>query len=232
MRLFRKIKFSCLIGLLFMSFTPWPTSASEPEWVPVYEEPRHRVVFENDHVFILHVNIPPGYTSLYHKHTRNLFYVHIKGSRVWAQPLNGERREADVKSGDLRFSSDNHGLPHIHRVGNLGTSEFDLIGIGIKDSISEDVVPLEGDSSGMTMVMEKPHARIYRSLLKPGENTGVDRHNLPFTRVYVNAGKLLNSAGDTYLVDAGDYLWQDAGVEHGLQNVGDEDIEIIEMQWR
>ena len=82
------------------------------------------------------------------------------------------------------------------------------------------------------MVMEKPHASIYRLLLKPGEKTGLHKHNLAFTRVYVNGGKLLNSAGDTYIAEAGDFLWQAGGISHSLENVGEEPVEIIEMQSR
>ena len=87
------------------------------DWLPVYEEPRHKLAFENDHAMILNVNLPPGYVSLYHEHRIDLLYVTIVGTQVWAEPLGGERREADVKTGDLRFSSDNHGLPHVPSCG-------------------------------------------------------------------------------------------------------------------
>jgi len=202
------------------------------DWVPVYEEPQHRLVFENDQAFILNVNLPPGYVSLYHRHVIDLLYVTISGSKVWAQPLNGNRREVEVKTGDIRFSSDNHHLPQIHRVGNIGTSPFHVIGIGIKGDVSNDAVPLDGDTSGMEMVMEKPHARVYRISLEPGEKTGLHRHNLPFTQVYVTAGKFLSSAGKTMSVAAGEFLWQGGGKSHEFENVGDRTIEIVELQWR
>ena len=70
--------------------------ATAGDWVPVAEEPRHRPVFENEQAIILDVNLPPGYVSLYHEHRIDLLYVTISGTQVWAQPLNGQRMNADV----------------------------------------------------------------------------------------------------------------------------------------
>ena len=202
------------------------------DWIPVYEEPRHKLAFENDHAMILNVNLPPGYVSLYHEHKVDLLYVTIVGTKVWAEPLEGERREADVKTGDLRFSSDNHGLPHVHRVGNIGTTPFHVIGIGILDNISNGKTALEGNTSAMALVMEKPHASVYRIRLQPGEKTGLHTHRLPYTQVYLSAGTVLDGPGNMQQVEAGDFLWQAGGDSHGYENAGDNEITIIEMQWR
>lgn len=202
------------------------------DWVPVYEEPRHQLVFENDHAMILNVFLPPGYVSLYHEHRLDLLYVTIVGTKVWAEPLGGERREADVKTGDIRFSSDNHGLPHVHRVGNIGTTPFHVIGIGVRGDRSDGATALGGDTSGMTMLMEKPHASVYRIQLLPGEKTGVHTHHLPYTKVYLSAGELSDGNGNIRYVEAGDFLWQAGGETHSHANTGDNEITIIEMLWR
>ena len=202
------------------------------DWVPVYEEPRHKPVFENDHAMILNVFLPPGYVSLYHEHRLDLLYVTIVGTKVWAEPLGGERREADVKTGDIRFSSDNHGLPHVHRVGNIGTTPFHVIGIGVRDDRPDGATALGGDTAGMTMLMEKPHASVYRIQLLPGEKTGVHTHHLPYTKVYLSAGELSDGNGNIRQVEAGDFLWQAGGETHSHANTGDNEITIIEMLWR
>jgi quercetin dioxygenase-like cupin family protein len=220
---------SRFMGLFLLLFVQ--TAFSE-EWVPVYEEPQHRLVFENEQAYILDVFLPPGYVSLYHQHKIDLLYVTIVGTQVWAQPLNGKKREADVKIGDLRFSSDNHPLPQIHRVGNIGETPFHVIGIGRKGELAPETISLEGDTSGMELDMEKEHASVYRIKLKPGEKTGMHKHNLPFTNVYLNAGQIALNTDSAKSVQAGDYLWQDGGVSHSYENTGSESIEIIEMQWR
>ena len=202
------------------------------QWVPVYEEPRHKPVFENDQAMILNVFLPPGYVSLYHEHRLDLLYVTIVGTKVWAEPLGGERREADVKTGDIRFSSDNHGLPHVHRVGNIGATPFHVIGIGVKDGKPSGATALTGDTGGMTLLTEKPHAGVYRIHLQPGEKTGVHTHHLPYTRVYLTAGEVADGNGNTQQVEAGDFLWQAGGESHGYANTGAGEMTIIEMLWR
>ena len=202
------------------------------EWIPVYEEPRHRLVFENDHAMILNVYIPAGDVSLYHEHRIDLLYVTISGTTVWAQPLGGEQREADVTTGDLRFSSDNHPLPHVHRVGNIGLTPFHVVGVGIKDGISGMEPAIQGDTSGMTLDQVKPHAGVYRIRLEPGVKSGTHTHNLPFAAVNLTSGKLLTDNGEERSVNAGEYHWYEAGLSHHYENSGSEPIEIIEIQWR
>ena len=150
-----KMKHLALLILLGIGISAAISSLFAEDWVPVYKEPRHRLAFENDQAFILDVNLPPGYVSLYHEHKIDLLYVTIVGTKVWAEPLGGKRREADVKTGDLRFSSDNHSLPHVHRVGNIGKTPFHVIGIGIKAEKPSGVVAIEGDMDGMEMDMGK-----------------------------------------------------------------------------
>ena len=214
-------------GILFMV-----APVLSEEWIPVYEEPRHRLVFANDQAMILNVYIPAGDVSLYHEHRIDLLYVTVSGTTVWAQPLGGEKREAVVTTGDLRFSSDNHPLPHVHRVGNVGLTPFHVVGVGIKSGISGKEPAIEGDTSGMTLDQVKPHAGVYRIRLEPGMKSGTHTHNLPFAAVNLTAGKLLGDNGAAQSVSAGEYRWYEAGLSHHYENTGDTPVEIIEIQWR
>ncbi len=227
-----KMKYLVLMILPGIIFSIDITSSVAGEWVPVYEEPRHRLVFENDQAFILDVNLSPGYVSLYHEHKLDLLYVTISGTKVWAEPLGGNKREADVKSGDLRFSSDNHSLPHVHRVGNIGKTPFHVIGIGIKGENPAGVIAIEGDLDGLVMDMEKQHASVYRIRLEPGEKTGLHQHNLPYTQVYLSHGTLTDQSGKPMQVEVGEFLWNPGGKKHLYENTGKQAVNIIEMQWR
>ena len=224
--------FPCLFCLpLLAQVFIFSSAVNAEEYVPVYEEPRHRLVFENDHALVLNVNLPPGYVSLYHEHVLNVLYVTIGGTTVWAEPLGGKRREAKVEVGDLRFSSDNHELPHVHRVGNIGETPFHVIAVGIKDEMTGMEHPIEGDPSGMTKVMAKPHASVWRIKLKPGEKSGRHTHKLPFTAVHMYAGKMKNEWGKKQSVDAGSFQWYPGDTSHQYENAGDSELEIIEVQW-
>lgn len=200
------------------------------DWVPVYEEPRHRLVFENDEVMILDVDLPPGDVSLYHRHQLDFLYVHISGAKVWARPLGGEKRFADVPTGSLRFSSDNHELPHIHQVGNVGDTPFQLIAVGVKGAASGRADPIEGDLAKLQLVTGKRHASAWQINLAPGESSGKHRHHLPFTRVFLTGGTLREENGEMVEVKAGDYRWFPGGDSHKYENAGTEAMQIVEVQ--
>jgi len=223
----KKFSLSLITALTLLDQPLYAESA-----IPVYEEPRHQLAYENDHARILNVNLPPGYVSLYHQHKLDMLYVTLSGSNVWAEPLGGEKRYADVETGNLRFSSDNHGLPHIHRVGNVGKTPFHLIGIAIKDKTAGLKQAISGDMQGMDLAIEKPHGHVYRITLQPGEKTGLHTHHLPFVSVNLSSGTLIDQKGQMESVSAGKYQWHDKGLTHHYENSGDEAIEIIELQWR
>ena len=129
----------------------------------------------------------------------------------------------------MRFSSDNHGLPHIHRVGNVGEAPFHVIAVGVKSAGGGDAEPVVGYMQRVELVDEKPHALIYRTSLEPGEKSGEHQHNLPFTQVYVTGGTLIGEDGKPRDVEAGSFLWQAGDVYHRHENAGDEPIVIIEV---
>ena len=204
------------------------------DWVPVVNEPRHQLVFENSQAIILDVDLPPGYVSLYHEHRIDLLYVTISGSQVWAEELYGERMDVNVPTGDLRFSSDNHDLPHIHRVGNVGQRPFRIIGIGRKDTTPTQAQgpAISGNTRGLILDQEKTHASVFRIKLKPGEKTGEHRHHLPHAQVFMNDGVLAGHGGTAQVVTEGQFLWQSGGISHHYENQGSHALEIVEVQWR
>jgi quercetin dioxygenase-like cupin family protein len=67
--------------------------------------------------------------------------------------------------------------------------------------------------------------------LKPGHTSGPGAHPEPYNEIYyVVAGRGLLRLGDTpdvYVVRPGHLAFIPAGVAHGLENNGDEDLEIL-----
>ncbi len=99
--------------------------------VPVYREPRHRLVWEEGPVRVLDVQIAPGDTTLFHIHDTPILYVRVAVSPVAVQVLG-----ADWANDSSRFypgainSDTSYALkPVTHRVTNVGTTLFHLIGI-------------------------------------------------------------------------------------------------------
>ena len=67
--------------------------------------------------------------------------------------------------------------------------------------------------------------------LKPGKISGPGAHPEPYNEVYyILSGKALLRLGDppdVYEVRAGHLAFMPAGTDHGLENNGDEDLEIL-----
>ena len=116
-------------------------------------------------------------------------------------------------------------------MGNIGETPFHVIAVGIKDKVAGMEHPIEGDPTAITKVMARPHASVWRVLLKPGEKSGRHTHKLPFVEVFMNTARLKNRWGKTQHVEAGDFQWFPGNTTRQYENAGDDDLEIILVQW-
>jgi hypothetical protein len=115
-----------------------PAVADRP--VPVFEEPRHHLVVDTAPLRILDIQIPPGDTTLFHSHNSPMLYVPISSSRTRNQNLGEEWSgggaapatavATPARPGRVNAPANYVDKGQTHRVNNLGTSLFRLIGIG------------------------------------------------------------------------------------------------------
>lgn len=92
--------------------------------VPVYEEPRHRVLKGNSSLHILDLRIPPGDTTLFHTHDSPIFYITIQSAPIRTQRLGEEwqvRPARNLDAGAVRLNEAYLAEPVTHRVNNIGT---------------------------------------------------------------------------------------------------------------
>ena len=92
-------------------------------YVPVHEEPRHRLVWESQNVRVLDLLIPPGDTTKFHIHNSPIFYVTLTPGSLRTQRA-GERWVTPTGRpsgpGSVRFDDSYKETPVIHRVSNSG----------------------------------------------------------------------------------------------------------------
>ena len=113
------------VGLFLVS-----TSAVVAAQVPLTREPRHRVTFENAQMRILDVNIPPGDTSLDHRHDFDIVTVSMTGGteirvRNTGQPWT---TRAPRPLGDAAVA-EYAGKPGSHKVENTGKRAYQLFAV-------------------------------------------------------------------------------------------------------
>lgn len=116
--------------------------------VPVHEEPRHQLVHEQPAFRILDVQIPPGDTTLFHRHDAPIAYVALSPSPVNAQVHGGTWGNATTDSprravGRVTWNESYFDSPVTHRVTTVGGELFRLIAVlnsGPGDPTTEEQV--------------------------------------------------------------------------------------------
>jgi hypothetical protein len=111
--------------------------------VPVHEEPRHHLLFQNKEIRILNVLIPPGDTSQYHIHTTPSLFIRLSSTTTGSQLQGGKASSGKSIAGTILF--ENLAPPNIrtHRVWNADKDTFNVMDMELllKDTVF-DKLPL------------------------------------------------------------------------------------------
>ncbi len=204
--------------------------------VPVFQEPRHHLVFENALVRVLDVRVAPGETTGYHVHANRHVGVVISGARTWDQFRGQAASAVDSLADSVGSIFDNASalLPYTHRVGNADTVPFHYV-VGQLLASSGIVAPALPASSGLRLDRDAMGARVYRVTLAPGQSTARHRHAPPGLTVQVGPGtlRLEGAAPETASAQpgAGAWWWRRTGTEHVLRNVGALPVDVVEIDW-
>jgi hypothetical protein len=138
--------------------------------VPVSQEPRHHDVFENSHVRLLDVHIPPGDTSQIHIHSTPSVFLVLNQVRTGSQVISEEdHSKSPVKVYENLWFEGFYLQPRIHRVWNRDTVEFHVMDIELpnKNYIVIDPPILQ---KGFIYLFDEKPVRAYRLKLIPGQN--------------------------------------------------------------
>jgi quercetin dioxygenase-like cupin family protein len=210
-------------------------SATGTVAVPVYEEPRHRPVYQNRYVRVLDVRVPVGDTTGYHVHPDRNVGVVIAGARTWSQsPGEPASPPAPADSVGTVFENWKRPLPYTHRVGNADTVAFHYVVGDLLAPAAIDAPPLP-ETSAMRLVAEGPLARVYRVVLAPGARAEVHTHAAPGLTVQVSAEAPEDEGGPPAAhggSGAGAWRWRDAGYRHALRNASAAPVTVVEIDWR
>jgi quercetin dioxygenase-like cupin family protein len=235
-----------ILVVAFCSVTALAVSAQDDKVVPVHQEPRHRLVFDSPGTRILDVQIPPGDTTLFHTHSEPILYVTMSTSQTRSQSIGAEwsgtgaavaapapttppRVAPSSPPGRLMSTTSYADKPQTHRVNNIGSSLFRLIGVTNSSPGDSSATPSADFSAKPEL--DNRWFRGYRWSLSP-EPTEQHRHANPVAIVLVN-GAATALAGDakTPLQKPGDFVFIDANQPHRLIGAGPE-AQIVEIEVR
>jgi quercetin dioxygenase-like cupin family protein len=205
--------------------------------VPVLDEPRHHLVFENKFTHVLDVRVPAGDTTLFHRHDHPYMGTVIAGATLWDEPIGGgpsARTPGPPTAIGSVFDNWARPLPYTHRVSNTDTAGFHLVVAEWLASPGVDSAALP-DTPTRKLLKDGQYARIYQVTLAAGASTESHRHAAPGLTIQVQAGDLRmdgSRAAGSGGTGAGAWWWRDAGHAHVLRNAGPTPIDVIEIDWR
>jgi hypothetical protein len=135
--------------------------------VPIEEEPQHRLKFQNDHVRLFDVLLPPGYKSQVHYHVNDGVFVNIEASPTRETVLGGEPSERPPRLIGETYFIGYAKKPKVHRVENLGDMSYRVTDTEILRGCGGFVAAKDGE--GQTLIVENERVRVTRIMIGPGE---------------------------------------------------------------
>jgi mannose-6-phosphate isomerase-like protein (cupin superfamily) len=208
-------------------------SQTGPKVVPVGEEPRHHVVFQNKYVRVIDAAIVPGDTTLFHTHSVDNVPVVIAGGNLRTEILGGKITESSVETGSAWFVP----ATYTHRISNIGKTNLRFIDAEVLSSPPATPTATETDKvPGRTLVLENEQVRIYSLKLARGETTGFFTHSRPVLQVEVTGGNIsVNQRGSIkkeMVVKPGEFHWSETTETRSITSIGDSPYEAVEIVWK
>jgi hypothetical protein len=237
--MFKKKSLSFLLGsfiIVCLLVSQQLLAQSQPVVVPVEQEPRHWVVFQNKYTRIYDCLIPLGDITLFHTHSFDSVSVTVSGGRRIAEILGGAATEADVPLGNIGFAKATN-APYTHRLTNTGSTPLRFVVPEILASAPSPGTPAALDAiPGHKLVLENDRVKVYRVSIEPKETTGIRSRTLPWLRISISQTMLLThepgKPSKTLQTRPGDFRWYEGGTTDSLENIGSTKYEAAEIEWK
>ncbi len=235
MRAVRLVVGMCVVAVVTPAAAQTPAASEKP--VPVFEEPRHHLVLDTPSLRILDIQIPPGDTTLFHMHNSAMIYVPISSSRTRNQNLGEDwpaptaappaptAPTAPARPGRINGGANYVEKPQTHRVNNIGTTLFRLIGIA-------NMTPGDATSPAAPSTakpeMENRWYRVERLVIAPGSSAPVPTFAGTIVVVMqTNGSAALDGKVWHPLNGPGDFARIDGALPYVVHNRGAAEIEVV-----
>lgn len=194
--------------------------------VPLEQEPRHHVEFANELLRVISPQIPPGDTTLEHRHTHDDATVCIHGSETRAKQPGADWGNVGTVCAPGRVGITEYtGKPRSHTVQNLGSGVYHLLLVeNLHESGWNSNEPLTVE--GLKVIRESRSFRIYECELSDTSGTA-HAHAVPVVVVLVSGEA---TAGDKHLDQPGGWAYIPAGESHQLMAHGNARVVEIEVR--
>jgi hypothetical protein len=202
--------------------------------VPVREEPRHKVVLENDYIRLIDVHLLPGDTTLYHVHTVPSVVVELSASTIASQEMGkppGEPRQ--VQPGETRYAPYDE-TPLTHRVINRGTEGFHVMDIELLRSKTAGGFGPVAPQENVKVAWEQKLVRLYDARIEAGKHCEFPPGDCAHLLIGISGSADTSGLGgkpasDRRLV-VGEYLFFPAQSGFQVKNAGAAAVECVLLE--
>jgi len=238
--MFKKKSVSFLLG--FFIIASWLLGSqqlfaqSQQVVVPVEQEPRHWVVFQNNYVRIYDCLIPPGDITLFHTHSFDNVAVTVSGGKLRNEVPGEAPTERVPPTGTISFAKGTN-APYTHRIINIGETPLRFVVPEIQASAPSPGTPAALDAvPGHKLVLENDRVKVYRVSIDPKQATGIRSRTLPWVRISITQSMIaIHEQGKppkALQTRPGDYRWYEGGTTDSLENIGSTKYEAAEIEWK
>ncbi|VEU33576.1 unnamed protein product [Pseudo-nitzschia multistriata] len=218
--------------------TSWTLpDGTEEAIVDCCEEPHHRPILSNGFVRVLEARIPPGDTTVAHRHSRPSLYIFLSehGADLENHVLGSPGPVADrVGFGEVRYGAHSETDPLVHKLANQGSSPSEMVCLDAEVLSAAPVVRSEPLAEARhELVASHPGCRVYRLVLRPGESAEV---GYPFFSlgVVMKGSTARTAIGGVSWEEArrtGRAEWKAPSAGERLSNTGDTVYEQYVVEW-
>lgn len=195
------------------------TGLAQDKIVPIEQEPKHALKFQNRHVRFFDVQLPPGYQALWHTHLHDGVFVNIEPAQTIAQDLGGQPAARPPRIIGETYFIGYTAKPTVHRVSNAGDTPYRVTDTEIHMGCGGfRAMP---DAEGQTLIVDNDRVRVTRLMLGPGES--IPLHPSCGMLVAVTQAQIRLRAGgpeESLAMAPADFRWRDSFAPVMLVNVG------------
>jgi quercetin dioxygenase-like cupin family protein len=220
-------------GFLLLGFRS-PDAAQAPVGsasaaIPIDREPRHRVVFTDERLRVLEVQIPAHDTTLNHSHDRDMVTVNVENgpTRTWSTPAGW----SDVRTRDVGGVNvtEYTGNASSHIVQTMSDRAYRLTGV---ENLKAGGWTMHGPIGGpyLAIVAESRAFRAYEMRLPPLATVS-HAHAVPVVLTLVDGAVNTGSGTAAMLAVSGQWSAVPAATAHTVE-AGSAGARIIEIEVR
>ena len=178
------------------------------------------------------VTLPPGFSTGYHSHDQDLIFVITAGAKIKNQVLDKEPVELEFKLGEVRFAPYTN-TPGTHQIFNIEKENtMRLLAVGIVYS-APGRYTVSTRPAKYEVAFDNDRVRAWRLKLNPGETAPSIRQTAPGARIVVAGGMVAEKRPgkpDQPLILQNHDFVSVTPEERGIQNIGTNPVELVEIE--